>query len=95
MTILKTPLDENLRAESLPWNKINFKVISNSNALIPSNGPPVDKYYNHLIWISNEYTFDPIVLDLKKADLLGKPKLIRLLLVKEEELSRVSVVRNV
>ena len=68
----KTPLDGEKRTESLPWNKINFKIISNSNALIPSNGPPVDKYYNNRIWISNEYTFDPIVLDLKKADLLGE-----------------------
>ena len=68
----KTPLDANKRAESLSWNKVDFQVISDSNALISPNGLPGDKYYNHRIWISNDYAFDPIALDLKKADMLGE-----------------------
>lgn len=56
---LKKPLDDQKRLESLPWNKVDFKVISNS-------------LYNRGVWISSDFTFDPVALDLRKADLLGE-----------------------
>ena len=73
----KSPLDDGKRAESLPWNKVEFKVISNSNEMIPSNGHQLSNIYNDRIWISSEYTFDPIALDLRKADLLGETALFK------------------
>ena len=50
----KNPLDNEKRTESLPWNNVEFKVISNSNsnAIIPSND--LSTNYNRRIWISSE-----------------------------------------
>lgn len=54
----KKPLDTEKILESLPWNKVDFK--------------PMISDYPRGVWISSDYVFDLVALDLRKADLLGE-----------------------
>lgn len=58
----KKPLDAEKHLESLPWNKVEFKVIFDSSHFVKEGA----------IWMSSDFTFDPIALDLRKADLLDE-----------------------
>lgn len=62
------PLDELKQKESSAWNKVEFK----QRDLKAMNADCYNLNDSEAIWISSDYAFDPVALELRKAELLDE-----------------------
>lgn len=65
-------LDELKAKESSAWNKVEFKSTDFKSMILDHNKNFKNVNETGSIWISSDYAFDPVALELRKAELLDE-----------------------